>query len=79
MAADKPLFLVKTVTEIDNFHCITCADEAVQVQVVKVNPAENLAVVELNGAYEEIDVTLIEVVQPGDILLAHGGVALAKI
>jgi hydrogenase maturation factor len=60
-------------------YCITCSDEAVQVQVVAVNEKLGLARVSLNGAEEEIDVTLVEHIAPGDILLVHGGVAIARV
>lgn len=80
-------------------HCLTCADEAVPVQVVRIDQEAGLALcsplletvgtVPLEivgtvpyacpspGQVEEIDITLLEDVAVGDILLAHAGVAIA--
>ncbi len=60
-------------------HCITCSDEAVQVRVVSVNEENGLARVTLRGVEEEIDVTLVEQIAPGDVLLVHGGVAIGHV
>ena len=60
-------------------HCITCADEALQVRVLYVDDENGLAQVTLNGAKEEIDISLVESIAPGDILLVHGGVAIARV
>jgi hydrogenase maturation factor len=60
-------------------YCITCSDEAVQVRVLTVNEEDGFARVSLNGTEEEIDVTLVEHIAPGDILLVHGGVAIARV
>jgi hydrogenase maturation factor len=93
-------------------HCLTCADEAVPVKVVRLDQEAGLALCSLwSGAVgivanacgarhqtgaspvhpysadpdptiptdqmEEIDITLVEDVSVGDILLAHAGVAVA--
>lgn len=60
-------------------HCITCSDEALQVRVLSVDEENGLAQVSLNGIEEEIDITLIESLTPGDVLLVHGGVAIARV
>jgi hydrogenase assembly chaperone HypC/HupF len=60
-------------------HCLTCSDEAIPVRVVSVEPASGTALVEVSGQIEEIDVMLVEDVAPGDLLLAHGGVAIARL
>ena len=60
-------------------HCITCSDEALQVRVLYVDEENGLAQVTLNGTEEEIDITLVESIAPGDILLVHGGVAIARV
>ncbi len=62
-----------------DFHCITCSDEAVSVRVISVDQAAALAQVVVGDSTGEIDVSLIDSVKPGDILLAHGGVALAHV
>ena len=58
-------------------HCITCSDEAVAVRVLRVEQESGLALVEVEGQTEEVDITLVEQVAPGDTLLVHGGVAIA--
>ncbi|HTK10981.1 MAG TPA: hypothetical protein VL485_27660 [Ktedonobacteraceae bacterium] len=66
-------------------HCLTCADEAIAVKVVHIDRETGLALVAANdqteeclSIWEEIDITLVEHVVVGDILLAHGGVAIAR-
>ena len=61
----------------DEGHCITCSDEALPVRVLLVDRATEIARVEVQGKEEEVDITLIESVCPGDTLLVHGGVAIA--
>ena len=60
-------------------HCITCSDEAVTVTVLSVDEAAGIACVQIQDATEEVDVTLIDGVVPGDMLLVHGGVAIGKL
>ncbi len=59
-------------------HCLTCSDEAIPVKVLSVNQATGMALVEVSNQTEEVDITLVEDVAPGDMLLAHGGVAIAS-
>ena len=59
--------------------CITCSDEALQVLVLHVDQENGLALVTIDDTSEEIDITLVESVGPGDILLVHGGVAIARV
>lgn len=63
----------------DAGHCITCSDKAVEVRVVRVDAEASLALVASGAAEELIDVSLVDDIVPGDTLLAHGGVALAKV
>ena len=60
-------------------HCITCSDEALEVRVLCVDEENGLAQVTLDGVSEEIDITLVENIAPGDVLLVHGGIAIARI
>ncbi len=62
----------------ENGHCLACSDEAILVKVLSVNQATGLALVEVSDQTEEVDITLVEDVAPGDMLLAHGGVAIAS-
>jgi hypothetical protein len=69
-------------------HCLTCADEAVSVEVIRVDQEAGVALCRLwsginpdprnpTDQMEEIDITLVEDVAVGDVLLAHAGVAIA--
>jgi hydrogenase assembly chaperone HypC/HupF len=58
-------------------HCITCSDEAIAVRVLQVEQESDMALVEVENQTEEVDITLVEHVAPGDTLLVHGGVAIA--
>jgi D-sedoheptulose 7-phosphate isomerase len=57
--------------------CITCGDVAVEARVVALRNGS--AVIEKDGAREEVAVELVEQVQVGDRLLCHAGVALEKL
>lgn len=59
-------------------HCLTCSDEVLSVRVVSMDEQARLALVEIEGKQEEVDISLVEQVVPGDMLLVHGGVALAR-
>jgi hydrogenase assembly chaperone HypC/HupF len=60
-------------------HCITCSDEALPVTVLRVDSETGLALVAVQGVTEEVDITLVENVAPGDMLLVHGGVAIGHV
>ena len=60
-------------------YCITCSDEAVEVLVVSVNEENGFALVTVDGVEEEVDITLVEQIAPGDKLLVHGGVAIGHV
>jgi HupF/HypC family len=63
-------------------HCVTCSDEALTARVLRVDSETGLALVEImteKHTTEEIDITLVDSVDPGDLLLVHGGVAIANL
>jgi HupF/HypC family protein len=63
-------------------HCVTCSDEALTARVLRVDQETGIALVEIVAekyTTEEIDITLVESVDPGDLLLVHGGVAIANL
>ncbi len=60
-------------------HCVTCSDEALPARVLHVNAEMGLAVVDVNGTRSEVDVTLVDEVRIGHLLLVHGGVAIASL
>ena len=57
-------------------HCITCSDEAIPATVLRVDEESGLALVTVQETTEEIDITLVDTIAPGDIVLVHGGVAI---
>ena len=64
--------------ELDaNGHCITCSDEAIPARVLCIDQDTGVAFVIIEDATEEIDISLINDVAPGDVILVHGGVAIA--
>ena len=60
-------------------HCITCSDEALEARVLCVDQETGLALVTIKDLTEEIDITLVDGVAPGDLLLVHGGTAIARL
>ena len=60
-------------------HCITCSDEALPARVLRVDQESGLALVTVQDTTEEIDISLVDSVTPGDLLLVHGGVAIGKL
>jgi hypothetical protein len=59
--------------------CVTCSDEAIEVNVLRMDTTTDMALVMLEETTIEIDVSLIDTIIPGDRLLIHGGVAIAKL
>lgn len=59
--------------------CITCSDEALPATVLRVDQEKGMALVSVQELEEEIDITLLDAVVPGDQVLVHGGVALALV
>jgi len=57
--------------------CLTCGDVALPAAVVRVRGTA--ATVRTAQGEEEADVTLVAPVQPGELLLVHGGVALERV
>jgi hypothetical protein len=60
--------------------CITCADEGVIARVVELDATTGLArCAGEDGGELAVDVALVDAVTPGDALLVHAGVALARV
>ncbi len=60
-------------------HCITCGDVAVEMTVLQVDPAGELALCEApDGGTQTIDVALVAPVHPAECLLIHAGTAIAR-
>ncbi|HEX2911858.1 MAG TPA: HypC/HybG/HupF family hydrogenase formation chaperone [Chloroflexia bacterium] len=62
----------------DTFRCATCADEALPGKVLRIMSEEAFAEVEMGADTALVDVSLVENVAPGEILLIHAGVALGR-
>ena len=60
-------------------HCSTCSDEALPAHVLRVSKEEGIAVAEIDGQQTQIEISLVDDVQPGSWLLVHGGVALERL
>ena len=56
--------------------CITCSDEAIAATVQRVDEETGMAFVTIKDTTEEVDITLIDYVAEGDVILVHGGVAI---
>jgi hydrogenase maturation factor len=69
-------FIENACTHYEDGHCLTCSDQAIPVKVLHVNHEAGLALVAVGEETEEIDITLVDNVIPGNTLLAHGGVAI---
>ena len=60
--------------------CITCGDVAVEVRVIMVDSARELATgSDETGLATEFDTMLVGPVEPGDRLLVHAGTAIARV
>jgi hydrogenase maturation factor len=60
-------------------HCITCSDEGVPMRVVEPH-ADGLArCATEDGATSEVMTDLVGMVEPGDSVLVHAGVALVRL
>jgi hydrogenase maturation factor len=60
-------------------HCVTCADEAVPMKVLKIDEQRELALCEDGaGAHTTVEIALVAPVARGDELLVHAGTAIAR-
>ncbi|HSD76171.1 MAG TPA: HypC/HybG/HupF family hydrogenase formation chaperone [Solirubrobacteraceae bacterium] len=61
-------------------HCITCGDEGIELRVTAGAGPDGLApCVAADGARADVDVLLVEPVEPGELLLVHAGVAIGRV
>jgi hydrogenase expression/formation protein HypC len=64
----------------DPHHCITCSDEGVEMRVLAIDEARDLALCRApGGANQTVEIALVGAVAPGDALLVHAGTALARV
>jgi hydrogenase maturation factor len=60
--------------------CITCSDEGIEMRVAAAADADGIAPCEdVEGARADVDVLLVEPVEPGDRVLVHARVAIARL
>jgi hydrogenase maturation factor len=59
--------------------CVTCSDEAPPARVLHVDREAGMARVAAGDTMAEVDISLVDEVAPGDLLLIHGGVAIARL
>ena len=59
--------------------CITCSDEAYPATVLEIDELGWTAVVQVEDQTTEIDISLVDEVTVGMVLLSHGGVALGRL
>lgn len=58
--------------------CITCSDQLVRLQVVRVDAAAAMAEGTVADQTCSVSIELLDEVRAGDVLLCHGGVALQR-
>ncbi len=64
----------------ESTHCITCSDEAVRMDVLRVDEQRELALCEdEDGERSSVEIALVAPVAPGDTLLVHAGTALTRL
>ena len=61
-------------------HCITCGDQGLEMRVTAAADGAGIAPCrDAGGARTDVDVLLVEPVVPGELLLVHAGVAIARV
>ncbi len=56
--------------------CIVCSKNALPARVIHVDDATRCAIVAVRDQTNEVDISLVRKVIPGDLLLVHGNVAI---
>ena len=69
--------LLPIVCTLDDQGCVTCSDAGIPVRVVSLDGDDALCE-DAVGNRAQIAVELVAPVQVGDVLLVHGGVAIAR-
>jgi hydrogenase expression/formation protein HypC len=71
---------VSAAPECHSDHCITCGDDGVPMEVLKVDYARGLALcIDEGGAKSSVEIGLVTPITPGDELLVHAGTALVRL
>ena len=67
-------------SDCDSDHCITCGDDGVPMQVLRVDDVRGLALcIDDAGAKSSVEIELVAPVEPGNELLVHAGTALVRL
>lgn len=67
-------------TDCSSDHCITCGDDGVPMQVLKIDEQRGLALcVAGDGHKSSVEIELVMPVEPGAQLLVHAGTALVRL
>jgi hydrogenase maturation factor len=67
------------VTSCSNDHCITCSDEGTEMRVLA-KGKDGLAIcADAEGGHAEVMTELVGSIEPGDAVLVHAGVAIARL
>jgi hydrogenase maturation factor len=68
------------VSDCGSDHCITCGDDGIPMQVLRVDEARGLALcIDDAGARSSVEIELVAPVEPGNELLVHAGTALVRL
>ncbi len=79
MVFEHPGLLAATTPACDDQVCVTCSDEGRLAEVAAVPDGGSEAEVLTGGARETVDISLVDPVAPGDLLLVHAGVAITAL
>lgn len=61
-------------------HCVTCADEGIEMTVLRVDDMRGLALcTDATGRRESVETALLERLAAGDRVLVHAGTAIAAL
>ena len=66
--------------ECHSDHCITCGDDGVPMQVLRIDTDRGLALcADADGARHTVETALVAPLGPDDDVLVHAGVALVRL
>jgi hydrogenase maturation factor len=71
--------LSSSIVHCSSASCITCGDIALAVRVLSIDHETGLGLVTLEDGVEQVDLSLVDDIAPGDLILVHGGVALERL
>ena len=60
-------------------HCVTCSDEATPLHVLGVGQDGLASCIDDEGRWVQVMTELVGPLDPGDVVLAHAGVALTRV